>query len=183
MALPPTTSLKAIHGLHLLGRPRRKLGEPTASDSTCPSRELATASRALVHTEAVGAGYCPDPAVQLFSEEIPARMPAKAADYLRPWSPTRLPKVVVYDGAKAFADTARLTLTVHGNSRASVDLKERTKGPRVAGRTPRYRFFKATGLASLDEARVQRDRRRAILTSRYREARPPTLDVLADMLP
>jgi len=57
----------------------------------------------------------PDLLLELFSEEIPARMQAKAADDLRRMVSDKLvAEGLVYEGAKAFATPRRLTLTVHG---------------------------------------------------------------------
>ena len=58
----------------------------------------------------------PDLLLELFSEEIPARMQAKAADDLRRMVTDKLvAEGLVYEGAKAFATPRRLALTVHGD--------------------------------------------------------------------
>ena len=76
----------------------------------------------------------PDLLLELFSEEIPARMQAKAADDLRRIVTDKLvAEGLVYEGAKAFATPRRLTLTVHGIPARQSDLKEERKGPRVGG--------------------------------------------------
>jgi glycyl-tRNA synthetase beta chain len=57
----------------------------------------------------------PDLLLELFSEEIPARMQAKAADDLRRMVTDKLvAEGLVYEGAKAFVTPRRLALTVHG---------------------------------------------------------------------
>src|SRR3979490_2788541 len=128
----------------------------------------------------------PDLLFELFSEEIPARMQAKAADDLRRMVTDKLvAEGLVYEGAKAFATPRRLTLTVHGIPVRQSDLKEERKGPRVGGPDAAISgFLKATGLASLDEAKIQRDPKKGdfyiALTEKPGRA---TLDVLADMLP
>src|SRR3979411_809793 len=128
----------------------------------------------------------PDLLLELFSEEIPARMQAKAADDLRRMVTDRLgAEGLGYEGAKAFATPRRLTLTVHGIPARQSDLKEERKGPRVGGPEAAIAgFLKATGLASLDEAKIQRDPKKGDFYSALVE-KPgrPTLDVLADMLP
>src|SRR6476646_4034858 len=100
----------------------------------------------------------PELLLELFSEEIPARMQAKAADDLRRMVTDKLvAEGLVYEGAKAFA-TPRLALTVHGIPARQSDLKEERRGPRVGGPDAAIQgFLKATGLASLDEAKIQRD--------------------------
>src|ERR1039458_1137190 len=101
----------------------------------------------------------PDLLFELFSEEIPARMQAKAAEDLRRMVTDKLvAEGLVYEGAKAFATPRRLALTVHGIPARQSDLKEERKGPRVGGPEAAIRgFLKATGLSSLDQAKIQHD--------------------------
>src|SRR6267378_2236159 len=128
----------------------------------------------------------PDLLLELFSEEIPARMQAKAADDLRRMVTDKLvAEGLVYEGAKAFATPRRLTLTVHGIPVRQSDLKEERKGPRVGGPDAAISgFLKATGLASLDEAKIQRDPKKGdFYIALIEKPGRATLDVLADMLP
>jgi glycyl-tRNA synthetase beta chain len=128
----------------------------------------------------------PDLLLELFSEEIPARMQAKAADDLRRMVTDKLvAEGLVYDGAKAFATPRRLTLTVHGIPARQSDLKEERKGPRVGGPEAAIAgFLKATGLASLEEAKIQRDPKKGdFYVALIEKPGRATLDVLADMLP
>src|SRR6195256_6454903 len=128
----------------------------------------------------------PDLLLELFSEEIPARMQAKAADDLRRMVTDKLvAEGLVYDGAKAFATPRRLTLTVRGIPARQSDLKEERKGPRVGGPEAAIAgFLKATGLASLDEAKIQRDPKKGdFYVALIEKPGRATLDVLADMLP
>ena len=128
----------------------------------------------------------PDLLLELFSEEIPARMQAKAADDLRRMVTDRLvAEGLVYEGAKAFATPRRLALTVHGIPARQSDLKEERKGPRVGGPTAAIAgFLKAAGLASLDEAKIQRDPKKGdFYVALIEKPGRATLDVLAEMLP
>jgi glycyl-tRNA synthetase beta chain len=128
----------------------------------------------------------PDLLLELFSEEIPARMQAKAADDLRRMVTDKLvAEGLVYEGAKAFATPRRLTLTVHGLPARQSDLKEERKGPRVGGPEAAIAgFLKATGLASLDEAKIQRDPKKGdFYVALIEKPGRATLEVLADMLP
>ena len=128
----------------------------------------------------------PDLLLELFSEEIPARMQAKAAGDLRRMVTDKLvAEGLVYEGAKAFATPRRLTLTVHGIPARQSDLKEERKGPRVGGPDAAIAgFLKATGLASLDEAKIQRDPKKGdFYIALIEKPGRATLDVLADMLP
>jgi glycyl-tRNA synthetase beta chain len=128
----------------------------------------------------------PDLLLELFSEEIPARMQAKAADDLRRMVTDKLvAEGLVYEGAKAFATPRRLTLTVHGIPARQSDLKEERKGPRVGGPEAAIAgFLKATGLASLEEAKIQRDPKKGdFYVALIEKPGRATLDVLADILP
>src|SRR3979411_1094252 len=124
--------------------------------------------------------------LELFSEEIPARMQAKAADDLRRMVTDKLvAEGLVYEGAKAFATPRRLALTVHGIPARQSDLKEERKGPRVGGPDAAIAgFLKATGLASLEQAKIQRDPKKGdFYVALIEKPGRATLDVLADMLP
>jgi glycyl-tRNA synthetase beta chain len=128
----------------------------------------------------------PDLLLELFSEEIPARMQAKAADDLRRMVTDKLvAEGLVYEGAKAFATPRRLTLTVHGIPARQSDLKEERKGPRVGGPDAAIQgFLKATGLTSLDQAKIQRDPKKGdFYIALIEKPGRATPDVLADMLP
>jgi len=128
----------------------------------------------------------PDLLLELFSEEIPARMQAKAADDLRRMVTDKLvAEGLVYEGAKAFATPRRLALTVHGVPGRQSDLKEERRGPRVGGPDAAIAgFLKATGLSSISEAKIQTDPKKGdfYIALIEKEGRA-TLDVLADMLP
>ncbi|MGM5032667.1 glycine--tRNA ligase subunit beta [Tardiphaga sp. 803_E3_N1_3] len=127
----------------------------------------------------------PDLLLELFSEEIPARMQTKAAEDLRRMVTDRLvAEGLVYEGAKAFATPRRLTLTVHGIPARQSDLKQERKGPRVGGAEAAIQgFLKATGLASLDEAKIQRDPKGDFYIALTEKPGKPTVDVLAEILP
>jgi glycyl-tRNA synthetase beta chain len=127
----------------------------------------------------------PDLLLELFSEEIPARMQAKAAGDLRRMVTDRLvAEGLVYDGAKAFATPRRLALTVHGIPARQPDLKEERRGPRVGGAEPAIQgFLKATGLASIGEAKIQTDKKGDFYIALIEKPGRPALDVLAEMLP
>ena len=128
----------------------------------------------------------PDLLLELFSEEIPARMQARAADDLRRMVTDKLvAEGLVYEGAKAFATPRRLALTVHGIPARQADLKEERKGPRVGGPQAAIAgFLKAAGLASLDEAQIQRDPKKGdFYVALIEKPGRATIDVLAEILP
>ena len=89
----------------------------------------------------------PDLLLELFSEEIPARMQARAADDLKKMVTDRLVAAgLVYEGARAFVTPRRLALTVHGVPAQQPDVKEERKGPKVGApdRAPPWRRAAST---------------------------------------
>jgi glycyl-tRNA synthetase beta chain len=128
----------------------------------------------------------PDLLLELFSEEIPARMQAKAAEDLRRMVTDKLvAEGLVYEGAKAFATPRRLALTVHGIPARQSDLKEERRGPRVGGPDAAIQgFLKATGLARIEDAKIQTDPKKGdFYIALIEKPGRATIDVLADILP
>lgn len=127
----------------------------------------------------------PDLLLELFSEEIPARMQAKAADDLRRMVTDKLvAEGLVYEGAKAFATPRRLALTVHGIPARQPDLKTERRGPKIGAPDAAVQgFLKATGLKSLDEAKVQRDPKGDFYIGLIEKPGRDAIDVLAEILP
>ena len=127
----------------------------------------------------------PDLLLEFFSEEIPARMQAKAADDLKKMVTDRLVAAgLVYEGAKAFATPRRLALTVQGVPVRQPDLKEERKGPKVGAPEQAVAgFLRAAGLASIDQAKVQADKKGDFYVAISEKAGKPAIDVLAEMIP
>jgi len=127
----------------------------------------------------------PDLLLELFSEEIPARMQAKAADDLRRLVTDKLvAEGLVYEGAKAFSTPRRLALTVHGIPARQPDLKTERRGPKVGAPDAAVQgFLKATGLKSLDEAKIQRDPKGDFYIGLIEKPGRDAIDVLAEILP
>jgi len=127
----------------------------------------------------------PDLLLELFSEEIPARMQAKAADDLRRMVTDKLvAEGLVYEGAKAFATPRRLALTVHGIPQRQPDLKTERRGPKIGAPDAAVQgFLKAAGLKSLDEATIQRDPKGDFYVALIEKPGRASIDVLAEILP
>src|ERR1700744_2763267 len=126
----------------------------------------------------------PDLLFEIFSEEIPARMQAKAADDLRRMVTDKLvAEGLVYEGAKAFATPRRLALTVHGIPARQPDLTEERRRPRVGGPDAVVPgFLKATGLPSLDQAKTQKDKKGDFYIALIEKPGRATIDVVAEIL-
>ncbi|MBS1181318.1 MAG: glyS [Proteobacteria bacterium] len=101
----------------------------------------------------------PDLLIELFSEEIPARMQAKAADDLKGLVTNGLVDAgLTYESAGAFATPRRLTLTVHGLTTRSPDIREEKKGPRTDAPAGAIQgFLRGAGLDDIAKARVVSD--------------------------
>ena len=91
----------------------------------------------------------PDLLIELFSEEIPARMQSRAAeDFRRLVTDGLVEAGLTYASAAAFATPRRLALTVEGLLGESPALREERKGPRVdAPAAALEGFLRSTGLA------------------------------------
>ena len=127
----------------------------------------------------------PDLLLEFFSEEIPARMQARAADDLKKMVTDRLVAAgLTYEGAKAFATPRRLALTVQGVPSRAPDLKEERKGPKVGAPEQAIAgFLRAAGLTSIDQATVQADKKGDFYVAITEKEGKPALDLLAVMIP
>jgi glycyl-tRNA synthetase beta chain len=101
----------------------------------------------------------PELLLELFSEEIPARLQRKASEDLKKAVTDALVEAgLLYEGARAFVTPRRLALTVAGIPARSPDLREEKKGPRVgAPQAAIDGFLKSAGLTSIDQAKIVSD--------------------------
>jgi glycyl-tRNA synthetase beta chain len=127
----------------------------------------------------------PDLLLELLSEEIPARMQARAAEDLRKAVTDRLVDAgLVYDGAKAFVTPRRLALAVQGVPVRQPDRREEKKGPRVGAPEQAIAgFLKAAGLKSLNDAKVQPDKKGDFYVAVIEKPGRAALDVISEILP
>ncbi|WP_439602669.1 glycine--tRNA ligase subunit beta [Devosia sp.] len=128
----------------------------------------------------------PELLVELFSEEIPARMQRKAAEDLKKAVTNALVDAgLVYEGAKAFVTPRRLALTVTGLPARSPDTREERKGPRVG--SPQQAidgFLKAAGLGSIDEAKIEADPKKGeFYVAHIDKKGAEATEILATLLP
>jgi len=127
----------------------------------------------------------PDLLLEFLSEEIPARMQARAAEDLRKLVTDRLVAAgLAYEGAKAFATPRRLALSVHGVPARQPDIKEEKKGPRVgAPENAIAGFLKAAGLKSIKDAKVQPDKKGDFYVAVIEKQGKAAIEVIAEMIP
>ncbi|MEM9205752.1 MAG: glycine--tRNA ligase subunit beta [Pseudomonadota bacterium] len=128
----------------------------------------------------------PDLLLELFSEEIPARMQTAAARDLERLVTERLTREgLEFAASRSFATPRRLTLAIDALPERQADLKDERKGPRVGAPEKAIEgFLRGAGLTSIDQATVQSDPKKgdfyvAVIEKKGRE----TKDVLAEALP
>src|SRR6202163_3994700 len=128
----------------------------------------------------------PDLLLELFSEEIPARMQTRAADDLKKLVTDRLVAGrLAYEGAKAFATPRRLALVVQGVPARQPDQKDERKGPRGGSPGGALKgFLKAAGLASIDQAKIEKDAKKGdfYVAVIERQGRP-AIEVIGEIVP
>jgi len=126
----------------------------------------------------------PDLLLEFLSEEIPARMQARAAEDLRKIVTDRLVAAgLTYEGARAFATPRRLALSVHGVPARSPDVKDERKGPKVGAPEQAIAgFVKAAGLKSIADAKVQQDKKGDFYVALIERPGLPAMNVIAKII-
>ncbi|MFD1626216.1 glycine--tRNA ligase subunit beta [Azospirillum griseum] len=123
--------------------------------------------------------------LEFFSEEIPARMQARAADDLKRLMTEALAaNGLTFTSATAHSTPRHLALVVDGLPERTADVREEKKGPRVGSpEQATVGFLKSAGLTSLDQCE-QRDTGKGIFYFAVTEkAGRPTAEVLAEIIP
>jgi glycyl-tRNA synthetase beta chain len=127
----------------------------------------------------------PDLLLELYSEEIPARMQAQAQENLKKLVTDRLVDAgLTYEGAKAFSTPRRLALAVQGMLARAPDLCEEKKGPRVGAPDGAIQgFLKSAGLKSIEQAKVQQDKKGDFYVALIERKGRPAAEVIAEIVP
>ena len=118
--------------------------------------------------------------LELFSEEIPARMQARAAEDLQRLMADRLHDAGLhFNLARTYVTPRRLTLVVEELPAAQPDVREERKGPRVGSPQPAIDgFLKSVGLRSVKECE-ERDTGKGVFYFATTEKKGrPTAEVL-----
>ena len=128
----------------------------------------------------------PDLLLELFSEEIPARMQRQAAEDLKRLVTNALvERNLLYEGAQSFVTPRRLTLHVVGLPAAQAHSHEERKGPRVGAPDAAIQgFLKSAGLSRIEDARIETGPKKgqfyvALIEKPGRE----TKDAIAEIIP
>ncbi len=126
----------------------------------------------------------PELLLELFSEEIPARMQVQAAkDLERLVVGALADNGLLFEAARAFAGPRRLTLAITGLPAKQPDVKEEKKGPRVgAPQAAIDGFLKSTGL-TLPQCEKRSDPKGDYYLAVIDRKGRATADVLAKILP
>lgn len=124
--------------------------------------------------------------LELFSEEIPARMQAKAEGDLLAALTARLKEAGLgWKNAFAVSGPRRLTAVIEGLDARSADVREEKKGPKVGAPEQAIAgFLRGAGLTSIDQASIVSDPKKgdsyvAYLSVPGRDA----VDVIAEAVP
>ncbi|MBN8608123.1 MAG: glycine--tRNA ligase subunit beta [Caulobacterales bacterium] len=123
--------------------------------------------------------------IELFSEEIPARMQKRAEEDLARALGEKLkahglePKAV-----KTFSSPRRLGAVIDDLPLKAVDVNEEKKGPRVGAPEQALQgFLKSAGLASIDQAQVVEDKKGAFYVAKIERAGRATAEIVAEIVP
>ena len=125
----------------------------------------------------------PDLLIELFSEEIPARMQNRAAQDLQKLVTNGLVEAgLTYASAAAFATPRRLTLTVEGMLSESPSLVEERKGPKAdAPEQAIEGFLRGAGLTR-DQLEERDTPKGKILFAMIKKPGRPAADIVAEVL-
>ncbi|EPX80073.1 glycine--tRNA ligase subunit beta [Litoreibacter arenae] len=125
----------------------------------------------------------PDLLIELFSEEIPARMQGKAAADLKKLVTDGLVEAgLTYASAGAFSTPRRLALSVEGLLAASPAVKEERKGPKVgAPEQALAGFLRSTGLTQ-DQLEARDDKKGQVWFAVIDKPGRPAAEIVADVL-
>lgn len=125
----------------------------------------------------------PDLLIELFSEEIPARMQARAREDLKSLVTNGLVEAgLTYASAGAFSTPRRLTLAIDGLSPQSQPVREERKGPAAtAPQAAIEGFLRSTGL-TLDQLERRADKKGETLYAIVEKPGRPAADIIAEVL-
>ncbi|MBI1416171.1 MAG: glycine--tRNA ligase subunit beta [Limimaricola sp.] len=125
----------------------------------------------------------PDLLIELFSEEIPARMQARAAEDLRRMVTDGLVEAgLTYAAAGAFSTPRRLALSIEGLSAQSRAVREERKGPAVGAPDKAIEgFLRSTGLTR-EQLEVRDDKKGQVYFAVQTRPGRPAAAIVAEVL-
>ena len=125
----------------------------------------------------------PDLLIELFSEEMPARMQGRAREDLQKLVTDGLVEAgLTYAHARAFSTPRRLVLALEGLSKESPTLREERKGPKTdAPEKAIEGFLRSTGL-SLEQLEIRDDKKGQVYFAVTERAGRPAAEIVAEVL-
>ncbi|MFC0158656.1 glycine--tRNA ligase subunit beta [Mameliella alba] len=125
----------------------------------------------------------PDLLIELFSEEIPARMQGKAAQDLKKLMTDGLVEAgLTYSGAEAFSTPRRLALTVHGLRAESPTLREERRGPKVGAPDKALEGFMRGAGVTRDQLEEREEKKGAFYYATVVTPGRPAAEIVAEQL-
>ncbi|MEY8841248.1 glycine--tRNA ligase subunit beta, partial [Cribrihabitans sp. XS_ASV171] len=125
----------------------------------------------------------PDLLIELFSEEIPARMQTRAAEDLKKRMTDGLVEAgLTYSDAASFATPRRLTLTVHGLLAESPTIREERKGPKVGAPDKAIEGFLRGAGVSRDQLEERETPKGAVYFATIEKAGRPAAEIVTEVL-
>jgi glycyl-tRNA synthetase beta chain len=122
--------------------------------------------------------------LELLTEEIPARMQARAAEDLQRLAAEQLKDAgLAYAGLKTFVTPRRLTLAISGLPEAQPDQSEERRGPRKGAPDAAVQgFLKSAGLTSLDQCQERDTGKGVFYFALIKRSGKPTAEVLPPLV-
>lgn len=125
----------------------------------------------------------PDLLIELFSEEIPARMQRRAADDLKAKMTDGLVEAgLTYAGAAAFSTPRRLALALEGLPAESPTVVEERKGPRVDAPEKALEGFLRGAGVSKDALEIRDEKKGQVYFARITKPGRPAEAIVAEVL-
>ena len=125
----------------------------------------------------------PDLLIELFSEEIPARMQARAADDLKKRVTDGLVEAgLTYAGAAGFATPRRLVLALEGLLGESPTIREERKGPKVGAPDKAVEGFLRGAGVTRDQLEERDTPKGAVYFATIEKAGRPAAEIVAEVL-
>ncbi len=123
--------------------------------------------------------------LELFSEEIPARMQTDASKQLEDAVTKGLKEAgIAFETAKNYSTPRRIALHLTGLPLEQPDVREERKGPRVGAPEKALEgFMKAAGVASIDDCQTVEDKKGAYYVAVIERKGSKTADVIAAIVP
>ncbi len=121
--------------------------------------------------------------IELFSEEIPARMQGRAAADLKKRVTDGLVEAsLTFAGAAGFSTPRRLTLAIEGLLERSPDQSEERKGPRVDAPEKAIEGFLRGAGVSRDDLEIRDEKKGQVYFATIRKPGRPAAEIVAEVL-